>query len=79
MVLRNKTPDDGWVDPEETDAFAGIKNIGKKLLNFRGPQKQVGGGALNACVRVCACARVVRVVVSVCAGLNVCAPECVRV
>ncbi|KAI8474211.1 MAG: hypothetical protein J3K34DRAFT_408472 [Monoraphidium minutum] len=38
--LRSPYSDDGWVDPDETDAFAGIKNIGKKLLNFRGPQKQ---------------------------------------
>jgi len=37
-------PDDGWVDPEETDAFASIKNIGKKLLNFSGRKEEVRGG-----------------------------------
>ncbi|KIY96872.1 hypothetical protein MNEG_11088 [Monoraphidium neglectum] len=30
--LRSPYSDDGWVDPDETDAFAGIKNIGKKLV-----------------------------------------------
>ncbi|KAF5837860.1 hypothetical protein DUNSADRAFT_3753 [Dunaliella salina] len=32
--LRSPYADDGWVDPEEVDAFAGIKNFGKKFLNF---------------------------------------------
>lgn len=31
------------MDPEETDAFAGLKRIGEKLLNFSGKaKKQVG-------------------------------------
>lgn len=38
--LRSPYSDDGWVDPEETDAFASIKNIGKKLLNFSGRKEE---------------------------------------
>lgn len=43
--LRSPYADDGWVDPEETDAWAGFKKIGEKLLNFTGKtQKQVSTG-----------------------------------
>lgn len=43
--LRSPYADDGWVDPDETDAFAGFKKIGEKLLNFTGKtKKQVGPG-----------------------------------
>lgn len=42
--LRSPYADDGWVDPDETDAWAGFKKIGEKLLNFGGqsnkPQEQ---------------------------------------
>lgn len=38
--LRSPYADDGWVDPEETDAFAGFKKIGEKLLNFSGKTKK---------------------------------------
>jgi len=38
--LRSPYADDGWVDPEETDAWAGFKKIGEKLLNFSGKSKQ---------------------------------------
>jgi hypothetical protein len=38
--LRSPYADDGWVDPEETDAWAGFKKIGEKLLNFTGKSKQ---------------------------------------
>lgn len=34
--LRSPYADDGWVDPDETDMFAGFKKIGKKILNFSG-------------------------------------------
>lgn len=34
--LRSPYADDGWVDPNETDMWAGLKNIGKKILNFSG-------------------------------------------
>lgn len=37
--LRSPYADDGWVDPEETDAWAGFKKIGEKLLNFGGQSK----------------------------------------
>lgn len=42
-ITNNSSPysDDGWVDPDETDAWAGLKNIGKKLLNFGGRKEEV--------------------------------------
>ncbi len=48
--------DMGWVDPDETDAFAGIKNIGKKLLNFGGWKREVRGwlGVAVAWSELCA-------------------------
>lgn len=42
--LRSPYADDGWVDPEEVDAWAGFKKIGEKLLNFGGQKKQVSTG-----------------------------------
>eukprot|EP00879_Flechtneria_rotunda_P002229 GHRR01002416.1.p1 GENE.GHRR01002416.1~~GHRR01002416.1.p1 ORF type:complete len:208 (+),score=54.95 GHRR01002416.1:1294-1917(+) len=38
--LRSPYADDGWVDPEETDAWSGFKKIGEKLLNFTGQTKK---------------------------------------
>lgn len=38
--LRSPYSDDGWVDPDETDAWAGFKKIGEKLLNFGGQTKK---------------------------------------
>ncbi|WIA22966.1 hypothetical protein OEZ86_009890 [Tetradesmus obliquus] len=38
--LRSPYADDGWVDPDETDAWAGFKKIGEKLLNFSGKTKK---------------------------------------
>ncbi|EFJ47564.1 hypothetical protein VOLCADRAFT_120951 [Volvox carteri f. nagariensis] len=34
--LRSPYSDAGWVDPEEQDAWAGLKKIGTKILNFSG-------------------------------------------
>lgn len=34
--LRSPYADEGWVDPNEVDMWAGLKNIGKKILNFSG-------------------------------------------
>lgn len=34
--LRSPYADDGWVDPEETDMWAGLKKIKTKILNFSG-------------------------------------------
>jgi hypothetical protein len=34
--LRSPYADEGWVDPEETDMWSGLKKIGKKILNFSG-------------------------------------------
>lgn len=38
--LRSPYADEGWVDPEETDMFAGFKNFGKKFLNFTGKEPE---------------------------------------
>ncbi|KAJ9522785.1 hypothetical protein QJQ45_019820 [Haematococcus lacustris] len=42
--LRSPYADEGWVDPEEVDPWAGFKNFSKKFLNFSGkePESQVG-------------------------------------
>ncbi|GIL80046.1 hypothetical protein Vretimale_12873 [Volvox reticuliferus] len=34
--LRSPYSDAGWVDPDEQDAWAGLKKIGTKILNFSG-------------------------------------------
>eukprot|EP00198_Chlamydomonas_reinhardtii_P006669 XP_001696005.1 predicted protein [Chlamydomonas reinhardtii] len=34
--LRSPYSDAGWVDPEEQDAWSGLKKIGTKILNFSG-------------------------------------------
>ncbi|GFR49684.1 hypothetical protein Agub_g11833 [Astrephomene gubernaculifera] len=34
--LRSPYSDAGWVDPEEQDAWAGLKKIGSKIFNFSG-------------------------------------------
>lgn len=40
--LRSPYADMGWVDPEETDMMAGIKNFSKKFLNFSGKSEPQG-------------------------------------
>uniref|UniRef100_A0A7R9V7Y1 Uncharacterized protein n=1 Tax=Chlamydomonas euryale TaxID=1486919 RepID=A0A7R9V7Y1_9CHLO len=38
--LRSPYADMGWVDPEETDMWSGLKKIGTKILNFTGSNEQ---------------------------------------
>lgn len=38
--LRSPYSDGGWVDPEEVDAWAGLKKIGTKILNFTGKSER---------------------------------------